>query len=123
MPMPRSAVPIEQGCQYKWRGDADTEREGILILMARGCQYQGVLYQGSRDADANREGMPMPKSAIPMEQGCQYQWRGDANTKECYTYGVGMPIPMRRDADAKCYQITMPVTQNQSVILANWCER
>jgi hypothetical protein len=64
-------IPIERGCQYRERGDADTEREGMLILRARGCRYQGVLYQKSRDTDANREGMPMPMSAIPMEQGCQ----------------------------------------------------
>jgi hypothetical protein len=92
-------IPRKRECQCS--KDANTNREGML--MEQGCQYRGVLYQGSRDANTNREGILMPRSAIPMEQGCQYQWRGDA--------------------DAKCYQITMPVTQQQSVRLANQCER
>jgi len=70
MPIPRSAIPREQGC--RWTKDANTESEGMP--MVQGCQYQGVLYQGSRDADDIREGMPMSRGAIPMEQGCQYQW-------------------------------------------------
>jgi hypothetical protein len=58
------------------------------------------------------------RSVMPIqrERGCQYRERGDA--KE-----AGMLIPKESDADTKCYQLTKPVTQQQSERLANWCER
>jgi hypothetical protein len=34
-----------------------------------------------------------------------------------------MPMSRRSDADAEGYQVIMPVTQQQLVLLASWCER
>jgi hypothetical protein len=34
-----------------------------------------------------------------------------------------MLMPKRSDADAEGYQVIMPITQQQSVLLANRCEK
>jgi hypothetical protein len=65
-----------------------------------------------RDANTRREGMPRLRIVVRSEQGGGYQ-------------GNAMPMPRESDADAEaeCYQVMKPITQQQLVWLANRCER
>jgi hypothetical protein len=82
---------------------------------------------------------------IPRERGCQYKERRDTDVEECDTEGAGiqipresdtnaereqcrcqgraMPMPRESNAETKCYQVMKPITQQQSVWLANQSER
>jgi hypothetical protein len=47
----------------------------------------------------------------------------NAEREQCQCQRGAMPMPKRSNAEAKGYQVIMPITQQQSVLLANWCER
>jgi hypothetical protein len=47
----------------------------------------------------------------------------DIEGEQCRCRVRAMPMPRRNDADAEGYQVIMPITQQQSVLLASQCER
>jgi len=47
--------------------------------------------------------------------GCQYEERRDADVEECDAEGAGMWIPRESNAEAECYHVMKPITQQQLV--------
>jgi hypothetical protein len=47
----------------------------------------------------------------------------DAEQEQCRCRARVMPMPSESNVDAEGYQVIMPITQQQSVLLASRCER
>jgi hypothetical protein len=71
--------------------------------------------RSARDTDAEECDTERPGMPIPKERGCQYEERREADAEECDTEGVGRWISRESNAEAECYQVMKPITQQQSV--------